>query len=192
MSSTVAAAIATLAFPWAFASGAPTGAAPASSIQNRVLAASPGDVMTLTVGDEAHAFTVSREGLRGEGIELRAFPGHLRGHVGRESVDMSLASPRITGLIGDREISLDMLPARQGLRVAGRFGAREVALTARPEQIDGAIGPCLYRMRLSNGTYAGDVACGGEPVHVVLDVPAALVARPDVELAAILVALLAR
>ena len=167
-------------------------AAPASSIENRVLAARPGDTLSFTVGDDIQVFNVTREALVGDSVELQRFPGHLRGRVGSEPIDLALEAPRITGRIGVQPVSLDMLPSKDGIQVAGRFGAREIAVHFRVAAIDGAVGPCRYQLKLTHGEYQGDVGCGAEPEQVRLQVPVALVARSDAELTAMLVAILAR
>jgi hypothetical protein len=166
--------------------------APTSSVESPTLAASPGGTLTFTVGDEVRAIDVSRDGVTGDGIELREFPGHLRGHVGSEPVDLALAAPRISGQIGDLPVSLDMLPTKNGLRVAGRFGEREVALVAGPRAIDADVGPCRYRLILSGVAYVGQIACGAAPEDVRLEIPVSLVAKSDAEILAMLVAILAR
>jgi hypothetical protein len=166
--------------------------APRSSVSNRVLIAHPGTTLGFDVGDRASALEVTRDGMHGEGIELRRFPGRLRGYVGSAAVALVIAPPRITGLVGNQTISLDVLPAAKGLLVAGHFGLREVALEARADRITGSVGPCRYDLPLKDGEYRGVVGCGAEPVPVRLSLPVAFVARGDTELLAMLVALLAR
>lgn len=176
-----------------FLASLPLGAAaPTSSIATRVLASRPGGTLSFTVGDDVRVFEVSRDALVGDDVELRRYPGHLRGRVGSEPVDLALAPPRITGQLGDHAVSLDMIPVTDGIQVAGRFGAREVVLHVRMQGIDGATGPCAYHLKPMQSRYQGDISCGGEPEQVQLEVPVALVARSDVEVAAMLVAVLAR
>jgi hypothetical protein len=163
-----------------------------SSIRDRLLATQPGADLLFELGDDARVFEVTRDALTGDGLELRRFPGHLRGHVGSEPVDLVLAPPRITGQLGDHEISLDMLPTRPGVRVVGRFGARAIGLAIRVEAIEGEVGPCRYRLALVRGQYDGQVGCGGGPERVRLSVPVAFVARSDAEVAAMLIAIFAR
>jgi hypothetical protein len=166
--------------------------APLSSVENRILAAQPGRTLTFAVGDDVRVFDVSREGVAGVGIALRAFPGELRGHLGSESIELRLATPRITGLLGDHAVSLDMLPASEGTRVAGHFGQRKVALSIRMAGIDGDVGPCHYQLKLNRGSYTGQIGCGGEPEDVRLEVPVGFVAKSDAEVTATLIAVLAR
>jgi hypothetical protein len=130
--------------------------------------------------------------MRGEGIELRRYPGHLRGIVGSEPVDLVIAAPRITGLVGDQVVSLDVLDATEGLRVAGRFGLREIALDVRSNRITANVGPCRYDLELRDGAYRGTIGCGAKPEPVRLALPVAFVARGDAEMLAMMVALLAR
>jgi hypothetical protein len=146
----------------------------------------------LTIGDDIHVFDVTRETLVGDNVELQRFPGHLRGRVGSEPVDFALEPPRITGKIGAHRVSLDVLPSKEGLQVAGHFGARDIAVHFRIAGIDGDVGPCRYQLKLTRAEYQGEVGCGGEPEQVRLQVPVALVARSETELAAMLVAVLAR
>jgi hypothetical protein len=167
-------------------------ASPRSSVSNRVLAAHPGGSLTFAVGERDLLFEVTRDGIRGEGLALRRFPGRLRGHVGSAAADLVIAAPRITGLVGNQTVSLDVLPAEEGFWVAGHLGVREIALKVRPERIAGDVGPCRYDLTAKNGEYRGSIACGAGPESVRLAVPAAFVAREDAELLAMLVALLAR
>jgi hypothetical protein len=166
--------------------------APTSSVETRTLAASPGRTLLFAVGDDVRVIDVSRDGVTGDGIELREFPEHLRGHVGTEPVDLALAAPRISGQIGEHTVSLDMLPTARGLRVAGRFGERQVALSAGPAAIDADVGPCRYHLTLSDSAYSGQIACGAAPEDVRLEIPVSLVAKSDAEILALLVAILAR
>jgi hypothetical protein len=172
--------------------GRPAVAAQISSAEHRILAAQPGHALVLAVGDDIRVLDVRRDGVSGGGLELSESPGHLRGRIGTESIELALATPRITGKLGDHRVSLDMLPASEGIRVAGRFGEREVALFMRLSGIDGEVGPCRYHLELRRSEYVGQVGCGGTPEDVRLAVPVALVARSDVEVAAMLVAVFAR
>ena len=163
-----------------------------SSVETRLLASEPGESMLFAVGDDAQSFHVWREGITGVAVNLRRSPGHLSGNVGSEPVDLVLASPRISGTIGDHAVSLDVLRSDNQMRIVGHFGARAIALDVQMGRIDGDVGPCSYRLPLKSGRYRGQIACGGEPEPVRLDIPVALVARSDVELAAMLTAVLAR
>jgi hypothetical protein len=78
------------------------------------------------------------------------------------------------------------------LQVAGRFGSRGIALDLGPRLIAGEVGPCRYDLRLEGDEYLGTVGCGTRPRSARLKLPVALIVRDDVELAAMLTALLAR
>jgi hypothetical protein len=135
---------------------------------------------------------VSREGLFSADVNLRKLPGRLNGSVGREPVTMKLEPNRLDGHIGDNPIGLDVVRSGEALRIMGTFGVRSVALEIRSSGIDGRVGPCFFRLAPEQGIYFGQVSCGGPPRQVRLTVPVSLVARPDAELAAMLVSLLAR
>lgn len=166
-------------------------AAPAS-VDNRILAARPGDTLIFGLGDRSSHFHVSRQDIQGDQLYLRRFPGHLRGHVSAEPVDLAVIPPAITGFLGDRTVMLEVLTGEIGLDIAGHFGFREVRLSLEMDRIRGEVGPCRYELDLHRGTYEGHVGCGGPPERVSLIVPVTFVARPTAEIAAMLVAILAR
>jgi hypothetical protein len=78
------------------------------------------------------------------------------------------------------------------LNVEGRFGARGISMQLSPSSVTAEVGPCRYALKFQHNEYAGHVGCGGEPEPVHMRVPASLVARSDVELAALFTSLLAR
>jgi hypothetical protein len=164
-----------------------------SSVENRTLAARPGNRLTLTVGDSVRVVEVAPDGIVGPEVTLRRFPGHLLGQIRGVRVDYAISSPRITGIVGDHAIWLDLLPPAPGgrMRVVGRFGERAVGLAIGPRGIEGELGPCRIGLLLEQGDYGGTVACGAGPQPARLSVPVAFVARDDGELAAMLIALLA-
>ena len=82
--------------------------------------------------------------------------------------------------------------ADQSLTISGQFGARAIALHLNVRALGGDIGPCRYALEFRRDRYLGQVGCGGEPAAVQLRVPATLVARGDVELAAMLTTFMAR
>jgi hypothetical protein len=165
---------------------------PRASVDNRILAARPGDTLIFGLGDRSSHFHVSREDIQGDRLYLRRFPGHLRGQVSAEPVDLALSPPRITGVLGDRNVMLEVIAGQVGLDIAGHFGFREVRLTLEMDRIRGEVGPCRYDLTCRRGIYEGHVDCGGPPERVSLIVPVTFIARPTTEIAAMLVAILAR
>ena len=157
-----------------------------------LLAAAPNQSLTFAVGDKVQVADVTREGMTDADISLRSFPGHLRGHVGGEPVDLRLEPRRVAGTLGNHAVGLDVIRSGARLEVAGTFGVRAVAMSISRHSIEAQIGPCDYRLPLSSGHYRGVVTCGDGPADVDLSIPVALVARDDRELAAMLTALLAR
>ncbi len=135
---------------------------------------------------------VTREGLSTKDVSLSLSPGHMQGVVGVESVDFRFEPKRLEGQIGDRRIALDVLRSPDGLQVVGTFGERSVAMEVRPSGIQAQIGPCWYSLPLITGSYRGSVSCGAHLEPVTLTVPVALVARDDLEIAAMLTSLFAR
>jgi len=172
--------------------GLDTAPAAGVSVENRLLAAEPGQTMSFAVGDRDEVARVDRDGFTSPDIELRRSPNRLRGHVGAESAELVLGPGRITGQIGDSPVSLDVLRSGNRLRIEGQFGSRAIALDIRPGAVAGMAGPCLYDLTLQGAGYRGRVTCGAAPKPVRLRVAAAFVAQSDVEIAAILTALLAR
>ena len=132
-------------------------------------------------------------GAVGLGLTGTAQAGLLvNGSVGGEPVTMRLEPSRLDGHIGDNPIGLDVVRAGEELRIMGTFGVRAVALEVRATGIDGQVGPCFFRLAPEQGIYFGQVSCGGPPRQVRLTIPVSLAARPDAELAAMLVSLLAQ
>lgn len=156
------------------------------------MASSPGQTLTFTVGDRVRIADVTREGLSTKDVSLRLFPGHMQGVVGVASVDFRFEPQRLEGQLGDRQIALDVLRSHNGLEVVGTFGERSVAMEVRPTGIQAQIGPCSYSLPLISGSYQGSVTCGAHLEPVTLTVPVALVARDDLEIAAMLTSLFAR
>jgi hypothetical protein len=167
-------------------------AAPPVSPSRRTLAAQPGDALLLTVGDDASVAHVDRDGLTSQSVDLHRSGTGLEGHVGVASVSLGFGPGRITGQIGDDPVALDVVRVPGALHVMGRFGIRRVAFELAPQVVGGDLGSCFYSLRLQTTDYAGDVTCGGQPQPVQLQIPVALIERSDVELAALLVAVLAR
>jgi hypothetical protein len=163
-----------------------------SSVEDRVLAARPGDALLLTVGDRITTARVDRAGIVGRNISLHLAGTRLRGQVGGQQVQLDLGGARITGTIGSSEVSLQITRSDGVLKVVGRFGARAISEELSPGGVTAEIGPCRYALKFQHDEYAGQVGCGGQPVAVHLRVPAALVARGDVEFAGLFTALLAR
>jgi hypothetical protein len=175
-----------------FVVGSGAVSAPASGLGNRLLEAAPGQTLRYSVGDQAQVAEVSREGLFSGQVSLRKLPGRLDGSIGGEAVTMRLEPNRLDGHIGDNPIGLDLVRSGDQLRIMGSFGVRAVALEVRAGSIDGQVGPCFFRLAPEQGIYFGQVSCGGPPRQVRLTVPVSLVARPDDEVAAMLVSLLAQ
>lgn len=179
----------------AFASpGQPRAASVSPSTTDRapLLASSPGQTLSFTIGDRVRVANVTREGLSADDVSLRRFPGHMQGEVGVEPVDFRLEPKRLEGRIGTHPIALDVVRSTDGLEVMGTFGQRAVAMEVRLSGIDAQVGPCWYSLRLVMGSYRGYVTCGAQAEPVMLTVPVALVARDDLEIAAMLTALFAR
>jgi len=166
-------------------------AAPAVSVENRVLAAQPGNTLTVEMGTQTSFTAVDRNHVQGRAVDLQRAADHLRGFVGDEATDLQLAPNHITGRVGALPVSLDVARTNGALDVHGVFGRRAVALSLHPNSIDGDVGPCRYTLRNQVGDYTGTAACGGRPTAVRLELPVALVTRDDAELAAIMTALLA-
>jgi hypothetical protein len=165
---------------------------PPLGIDNRLLKAMPGQTLRYSIGDNVQVADVSQGGFFSADVNLRTRPGRLNGSVGRQPVTMRLEPNRLDGHIGDDPIGLDVVRSGEELQIMGRFGTRAVALQVRPSAIDGQVGPCFFRLAPERGIYFGWVSCGGPPRQVRLTLPVSLVARPDEELAAMLVSLLAR
>ncbi len=163
-----------------------------SSVADRVLAARPGDALFLVVGDRIITARVDRSGMSSRGVNLRFVGDRLRGQVGGQHVDLELRSERIQGKIGTLEVALEVGRSEGALKVTGRFGARAVSEDLTPGTVTAEVGPCRYVLKFQHMEYAGQVGCGGQPEPVHLRVPATLVARSDVELAALFTALLSR
>jgi hypothetical protein len=163
-----------------------------SSVAGRVLAAQPGDSFLFVVGDRISTARIDRTGISGRGLYLRFSGDRLRGRVGGQRVDLQLRGEQVSGRIGTREVSLDVGRSAGALKVIGRFGSRAVSEDLTPGAVDAEVGPCRYVLRFRRAEYQGQVGCGGQPEQVRLRVPAALVARGDVELAALFTALLSR
>lgn len=181
-----------LAIALVFAAAAGVSAAvPVVTVQNRVLAAQPGNTLTLEVGTETSFTAVDRDHVAGRAVDLQRVGNHLRGFVGDEESDLLLAPGRITGHVGAQPVAMQV--GRQGseLTINGNFGRRAVTLSLHPHSIDGDVGPCRYQLRNQIGEYVGTAACGGRQTPVKLDLPVALVTRDDAEVAAIMTALLA-
>lgn len=163
-----------------------------SSVADRVLAAQPGDSLLLIVGDRITTARVDRAGMTSRGVTLKFAGTRLRGQIGGQRVQLELHGAHIKGQIGTQEVSLDVGRLEGALKVTGRFGARAVSEDLTPGAVTADIGPCRYVLKFQHLEYAGQVGCGGQPEPVHLRVPATLVARSDVELAALFTALLSR
>jgi hypothetical protein len=163
-----------------------------SSVEERALAARPGDSLLLVVGDRITVARVDRTGITSRGIHLQLAGARLRGDVGGQHVSLDLKERRVEGRIGSSEVSLQVSRGEASLNVDGRFGARGVSLRLNPAAVTAEVGPCRYLLKFYRNEYAGQVGCGGEPEPVHLRVPASLVARGDVELAAFFTSLIAR
>jgi hypothetical protein len=166
-------------------------ATPIASVENRVLAAQPGNTLTLEVGAQTSFTAVDRDHVAGRTIDLQRVGDHLRGFVGDEQSDLQLAPGRVTGHLGSHPVSMQIERREGTLAINGTFGRRAVSLSLHPHSIDGDVGPCRYELRNQVGNYVGTAACGGRPTAVRLELPVALVTRDDAEVAAIVTALFA-
>jgi hypothetical protein len=165
--------------------------APVASVENRVLAAQPGNTLTLEIGPQTSFTAIDRDHVSGRTVDLQRIGDRLRGFVGDEQSDLILFPSRVAGHVGARPVSLLVERRDGGLAVNGTFGRRAVALSLHPHSIDGDVGPCRYNLRSQMGDYVGTAACGGRPAPVRLELPVALVTRDDAEVAAIVTALFA-
>jgi hypothetical protein len=163
-----------------------------SSVAERALSARPGDSLFLTVGDRITVARVDRMGVSSRGIHLQIAGARVHGDIGGQRVTLDLGDRRIEGQIGANDVLLDISRDGATVKVSGRFGARGIAQELNPNSVTAEIGPCRYLLRFQHNEYAGQVGCGGDPEPVHLRVPASLVARGDVELAALFTSLLAR
>jgi hypothetical protein len=157
-----------------------------------LLASTPGQDLSFTVGNTVRVAAVTREGFASDGIELETSPGRLRGRVGTQPVDIRLEPERLDGTIGDHKIALDVWRSGDHLQIAGDFGERTVAMSVSVKDVHAQIGPCWYKLTLVLGSYFGYMSCGGPAEQVELKVPVSLVTRDDRELGAMLTALFAR
>jgi hypothetical protein len=164
---------------------------PVVSVENRVLAAQPGNTLTLEVGAQTSFTAVDRNHVAGRAVDLQRVGDHLRGFVGDEESDLQLAPGRVTGHVGSNPVSMQVERRAGALAINGTFGRRAVALSLHPHSIDGDVGPCRYQLHNQVGDYVGNAACGGRPTPVRLELPVALVTRDDAEVAAIVTALFA-
>jgi hypothetical protein len=146
----------------------------------------------LVVGDQVREARVDRVSLAGRALVLKRWGSKLSGRLATQNLELGLNPDQITGRIADRPVQLDVVRADESLTVSGRFGARAISLHLNVRAVTGEIGPCRYNFEFRRKEYAGRVDCGGEPTAVRLRIPAALVARGDVELAAMLTAFLAQ
>jgi hypothetical protein len=163
-----------------------------SSVGDRVLAARPGDSLFFVVGDRITVARVDRTGITSRGIHLQLAGARVSGEVGGQHVALDLGPRGVAGHIGTSEVSLEVARGDASLSVGGRFGARGISLQLSPVSVAADVGPCRYSLKFQHNEYAGQVTCGGDPEPVHMRVPASLVARGDVELAALFTALLAR
>jgi len=163
-----------------------------SSVGARALAARPGDSLLLIVGDRITVARIDRTGIASRGIHLELAGTHLRGDVGGQRVALDLGDHHIDGHVGSHDVSLEVSRGDVALKVNGRFGARQIGLQLSPAEVTADVGPCRYTLRFHHNEYAGQVECGADPEPVHLRVPATLVARGDVEVAALFTSLLAR
>ena len=179
-----------MALVFAAAAGA-SAATPMVSVENRVLAAQPGNTLTLEIGPQTSFTSVDRDHVAGRAVDLQRVGDHLRGFVGDEESDLQLAPGRVTGHVGSHAVSMQVERRAGALAINGTFGRRIVALTLHPRSIDGDVGPCRFELRNQVGDYVGTAACGGRPTTVRMELPVALVTRDDAEVAAIVTALFA-
>jgi hypothetical protein len=163
-----------------------------SSVADRALAAQPGDSLLLVIGDRITTARVDRGGISSRGLNLRLSGDRLRGRAGGQRVDLQMHAEQVRGHIGNLEVALEVGRSEGALKVTGRFGARAVSEELTPGAVTAEVGPCRYVLKFQHLEYSGHVGCGGQPEPVHLRVPAALVARSDVELAALFTALLSR
>jgi hypothetical protein len=163
-----------------------------SSVGDRVLAARPGDSLFLVIGDRITVARIDRSGITSRGIHLQLAGARVSGEVGGQRVALDLGPRGVAGRVGSSEVSLDVARGDGALHVGGRFGARGISLQLSPVSVTADVGPCRYSLRFQHSEYTGQVTCGGDPEPVHMRVPASLVARGDVELAALFTSLLAR
>jgi hypothetical protein len=163
-----------------------------SSVEERALAARPGDSLFLIVGDRITVARIDRACVTSRGVRLELAGTHVRGELGGQRVALELGPRRVEGHVGERDVSMDVARGDAALNVEGRFGARGISLHLSPASVIAEVGPCRYALKFQHNEYQGQVGCGGDPVGVRLRVPASLVARGDVELAALFTSLLAR
>ena len=164
-----------------------------SSVADRALAAQPGDSLLLVIGDRITSARIDRSGPVQPWCQRCDSRARACGVRWAASASSSRCTPRhINGEIGSSEVALDVARLDGALKVTGRFGDRAVSEELTPGAVTAEIGPCRYVLKFQHMEYAGQVGCGGQPEPVHLRVPAALVARGDVELAALFTALLSR
>jgi hypothetical protein len=163
-----------------------------SSVETRILCARPGNTILFIRGDQIVEARVDRVTLTSGSLRLKRWGSTLRGRLASQNLELSLGQGHVTGHIADRPILLEVARADTSLNVSGQFGARAISLHLSARVLSGDIGPCSYDLQFRNDEYAGRVSCGAAPAAVSLRVPAALIARSDVELAAMLTAFLAR
>ena len=172
----------------------PPGSAPAtpSTDEGRPIVAQPGTSVASEIGDPLNTAYVERDRLESVDVVLRRHHAPYQGRIGHQRMEITMEGSHIGGLIGDRPISLRAERARGHLHVDGMFGARAIALTVHPPSLRGKVGPCRYDLSVPRDSYEGHVFCGGYPRRMSFTLPVALAARGDVELSALLAALLVR
>lgn len=158
-----------------------------------ILSAAPGHSVTYEIGDALNMAYVERDRMSSVDLLLRLQGVRFQGRIGRQQVEMTMEGSRIDGKIGERPIALSAERTGAQLHIDGMFGSRTISLTVDPRSLRGQVGPCQYELALQRRAYAGRVFCGsGAPLRMRLKIPVSLAAKGDVELSALLAALLVR
>jgi hypothetical protein len=161
-----------------------------ASADGQVIATQPGGMVTLEVGDALSVARIDREGVLSPEVRLRQTGSRFEGRVGRQKIAMVMQENRLTGKVGERQVSLAATRSGGVLSISGSFGLRVIALSVSLRSVEGQVGACQYSLVFSRDAYRGWVGCGGRPEKVRLAIPASLGTRSDVEIAALITPLL--
>jgi hypothetical protein len=151
------------------------------------------DDVSVRSPSRAESARVTSTGLQGPLTNVSFFGDQLRGRVDGSPVNVRVddLALRVTGILGEAPVDLQIRPTEQGLQVNGLLGGALSNFEVGPTALQGRIGRCSYDLRWTGDAYEGHRACSGrniEPVSV--QQPRTLVTLPPARFVALLTLML--
>ncbi|HXX29994.1 MAG TPA: hypothetical protein VEJ89_04695 [Myxococcaceae bacterium] len=157
---------------WAFASATP----------------SAGNELRMHAQDKYIQVSLDGNNIYGASFSLSHSGIYIRGTgSGGSPIDVKLQTDHATGIVRSQPLTVDLSPETGGVtRVTGLFAGSTSDFRISPALFQGKLGSCSYEYTWTGMRYEGKVSCSGGVQDGSLELPVAMAAWTNLEVATVL------